>query len=966
MRLLATFLIAALTFGAAVPSAGADPSTPNVTWSAVDIGGGGFVTGLIVGPDGALVARTDVGGAYHRPVGAADWRSLTTTDRVAEPERADHNVVAVAVAPSDPSTIYQAVGNDNDDGRGRVLSSHDGGATFASSQTRWSLNGNDGSRRTGERLAVDPRHPDTVWLGVQDGLWRSIDGGLSWSELSSVPGVNDPTSPGGVTVVVVDDDGPVDAAGRALGLWIGVEDIGVLRTDDGGATWRTVVPLSRGWVVEIERDAVGELVVLADGPGREPLLWRLAGETVTDIEPPADVDLRTVAVDPANPQRLFLSEPGMQDRRLWRSLDGGATWTKLMIDITSPEVAWPEHTTLEGWMSAGELVFGHDGTLWFAEGMGIWHSRDLDDDEVTWTFDSAGIEELVSNDAVKVPGGPLVTAHWDRGLMVHDGEPLPARPEFGSAWSIATTPANPDRLAAVLDNHQRVDDPKPHHRQSATSVDGGRTWQRMGSLVDGTHPDELKFGNIAISSTDPDLLVWAPSDGGRVHRSTDGGDSWTASGTQPDGVFFWRHYLHRHALVADPVDGATFYVLSDAGLHRTTDGAVTWHKMASEDLPGWANVYNVTLRAVPGRSGELFMSAGQLSGNAERPLMRSRDGGASWEALWSVPDAGPFDLGAPVSPGGDPVLWVETRDEDGKRLIARSEDLGDSIDIISSYPIGRYDRLFVVEADTEDPWNVYLGYAGTGFVRGHAAEGVPFSARGPFGVTHRPGIAGANGPVGVDVRTGQALPLATGASDARRVVAAAQRIGATGTWATDDRGKMFVTGDVAHHGDLAGVGLKAPVLAMSPTASGNGYWMAAADGGVFAFGDAAFHGSLGSIVLNRPITAMSVTPGGRGYHLVASDGGVFAFGDARFVGSLGSVPLRRPVTGMATTPTGDGYWLVAADGGVFAFGDAPYVGGLARAGGSDVVGIVASDSGRGYWLVDADGRSHPFGDAASR
>ena len=228
---------------------------------------------------------------------------------------------------------------------------------------------------------------------------------------------------------------------------------------------------------------------------------------------------------------------------------------------------------------------------------------------------------------------------------------------------------------------------------------------------------------------------------------------------------------------------------------------------------------------------------------------------------------------------------------------------------------------------------------------------------------------------------------------------------ATG-WLADVNGRVTPIGSAPNLGDLAGVALHAPVIAVAARPGGAGYWMAALDGGVFAFGGAPFHGSMGGTRLNQPVVGMAPTPSGQGYWLVAADGGVFTFGDARYYGSLGAVRLHRPVGGLVATPSGRGYWLVASDGGVFAFGDAGFFGsGRRRAAavptatiaahthgarvlaprpvrrrpwvrrrtrvqprvGDDLlaVGIVATPSGSGYWIANSDGTLQSFGDASA-
>jgi hypothetical protein len=168
-----------------------------------------------------------------------------------------------------------------------------------------------------------------------------------------------------------------------------------------------------------------------------------------------------------------------------------------------------------------------------------------------------------------------------------------------------------------------------------------------------------------------------------------------------------------------------------------------------------------------------------------------------------------------------------------------------------------------------------------------------------------------------------------------------------------------------HRGDLSGLPLNAPIVAMEATPNGRGYWLLASDGGVFAFGNARFFGSTGAMPLNAPIVAMAPTYTGRGYWLVASDGGVFAFGDATFHGSRGASPPPSGVVGIAATNTGDGYWIASARGEVWAFGDAAFHGDVAHIPlNAPVIDIVTAPFGAGYYLLAADGGVFAFGDAA--
>src|ERR1700722_743364 len=84
---------------------GAEPSAPPrsepYVWRNVVIGGGGFVTGIVMHPHekGLMYARTDVGGAYRWDSGAGEWIPITDWSGMADVNLT--GIESIAVDPSD-------------------------------------------------------------------------------------------------------------------------------------------------------------------------------------------------------------------------------------------------------------------------------------------------------------------------------------------------------------------------------------------------------------------------------------------------------------------------------------------------------------------------------------------------------------------------------------------------------------------------------------------------------------------------------------------------------------------------------------------------------------------------------------------------------------------------------------------------------------------------------------------------
>src|SRR5690606_17608834 len=106
---------------------------------------------------------------------------------------------------------------------------------------------------------------------------------------------------------------------------------------------------------------------------------------------------------------IVLTDEAVRDGHLWSSVDGGDSWQDHDVEIDATRIPWLAQTDLESYMSAGRLVFdpATEGRVWFAEGMGVWRTDDLEADTVTWTSEAVGIEELVVSSIVDPPGDAL-------------------------------------------------------------------------------------------------------------------------------------------------------------------------------------------------------------------------------------------------------------------------------------------------------------------------------------------------------------------------------------------------------------------------------------------------------------------------------------------------------------------------------------------------------------------------------
>ncbi len=696
-------------------------------WNPQEIGSGGWVTGMASHPTQANlhIARTDVGGAYRWNQAGQTWDQLLDASTVEDPQQQDWNVSSVAIAESDPDRIYMATGRRFDVAEGRILRSDDGGDTWLDTGARLPIHANAKHRTGGERLAVDPTNPDHLWFGSRTlGLLESFDAGATFAPVAGVPvGVNS-GDPAGVKWVLADQQG------ADLVLYAGVAGEGVYTATNAGPWTQVYAETTIPYDAEVAAD--GRLFVVSlKSPGRV-MRYDPASGVVDDITPvPQDREFITIGIDPFDANRILVGSSGLGDGRIWRSLDGGDTWTDLDRDAECSQIPWLDlYDADNDFFSASSFTFDPtvQGLLWLPEGFAMRQTTDLSDSEITFSCQSDGIEELVANDVIVTPGGSVITASWDRPIFVHeDGQAAVQQPStrFNSAWDLDWSPADSDFAVAVIGDHRFLNGDGVAY-DSVYTLDGGDSWARFGSFDTATHPADLRFGNVAASASDTSNLVRLPTFNKAVHVTADRGDTWTEiilPGTEgvvgPNdnayaGGSHFSYFLNRKVLAADRVLGGTFYVLHEPlGLFRSDDGGATWVLQPTTGLPQGISSFNAQLEAVPGDAEHLFFTPGTLNGTTT-DFYETRDGGATWRTVAGVNDVTAFGFGAPKFAGGPASIYFNGQ-FDGARGIFESIDDTASWSLVVDYPLGIYQTLKTISGDQTEYGRIYVGWSGVSF-----------------------------------------------------------------------------------------------------------------------------------------------------------------------------------------------------------------------------------------------------------
>lgn len=714
------FVLVVLTFTwqpiNATPSQFEDVSG-DYEWKRLAIGAGGYVPGIDIHPSGSPVyIRTDVSGGYRWDENSQTWINIVTDQTMPDVEPFNYpGVRSIVSAPSNAQRVYMAFA-------GAVYRSENQGNNWIkTSLQNVDFNANGDYRTQGEPLAVDPQNDDVVFFASEAGIGYTLDAGTTWTEIKPADLNINASDIVAMIPIFVPGSGTVNRNGVTVTrtIYLGVNEHGFYQSNDGGQTWTNTpanqLPINNRYE-EAMTTADGTLYMIGTDPNG---LWKkpLNGNWV-DISTPGSSN-RSVSVDPFNTQRILVHQAG---GRGYRSTDGGANWVRFEREMTSPQIPWLG-VEADIWISVGNAVFDPvvQNKLWMAHGFGVIVSQDLADDKITWTEIAVGTDILVSNDVVAPPGGPVITSHWDSPSFTHENlDDFPAEPgistRFNSGWHLDYSEQNPNFVAIVVTDHRNCCAQDGLSNQSGFSTNGGRDWQRFASLENDTHPDGLKWGNVAIAANDTNNMVWLPSRQKPAYYTKDRGATWTEV-TLPGQNSSDSHdnfFLRRHVLVSDRVQNNTFYLLKDFEVYRSTNGGENWTAMGS-NLPtaGFLWKFNTVLASVPGKQGHLFLTPGVLDNRVD-PMYKSTDGGATWVALdlENVSDVG---FGKGLAGMDYPAVYAQgfLDDEPG---LWRSLDGGTTWDKIATYPLGIYEKAQAITGDLQTFGRVYVGLGSNGFV----------------------------------------------------------------------------------------------------------------------------------------------------------------------------------------------------------------------------------------------------------
>jgi len=560
-------------------------------------------------------------------------------------------VAAVAVAPSDPQVIYLAAYE-----LGGLYRSDDGGES-------WRAGAAGMGRVTSLALTVHPTEADVAWTTTLSGAYRTTDGARSWQLMTGLP-------QGPLYALAIDRDGQT--------LYAGGEEPGIWRSDDGGQTWSSQCsPCPEASTLSLL--AASDGLVLA-GTGGKGLWWsqdrgqswrmaggELAGARVAALAASDDGQLFALAngqlytgssangawrpigaegfgalcfaLAGGTSSRLYL---GGRGEGLALSADGGNSWVRVGGEFRHADITWlttdpvdPDRVYL-GTRYHGLYRSGDAGVSWdlVSEELGLRAISALVQDPIDSRVFFAGALDgiyctedggkhwhLVSSEVGKVFVQSLAMDPSSRRIYAGTRHGVYVSEDNGTTWQWRETDTGGIAVFDVLV------DPHDTDRVYAgswgnnvlLSSDAGATWSPIHQGL-----ETLSAHCVAVNPANPQSLYVGTVE--TIYRSINGGESWemSALSERPLSVF---------DLIMEDENPDRLYAGTTEGVYGSYDGGEVWVPLGRMNL-------TATVAVLAQDSADLSII---YAGTERQGLYRSLDGGRHWHS-WGLKGASVYAM----------------------------------------------------------------------------------------------------------------------------------------------------------------------------------------------------------------------------------------------------------------------------------------------------------------------------------
>ena len=373
-----------------------------------------------------------------------------------------------------------------------------------------------GPFRGGRALAIEgvPGEPDTYYFGaVAGGVWKTTDGGANWTPLFDKEAIS---SIGALAVAPSDHNVVYAGTGEAAIRGNTTYGTGVYKSIDAGRTWKSVgLKDTRQIGALIVHPQNPDVVLVAAlghafGPNQERGIFRTSdgGKTWTKVlgkdENTGGID---VVFDPHNPNIIFAAlwqarrqpwffSSGGAGSGLYRSEDNGVTWKHLEGNGLPDGILGRIGITVSGAdpNRIYAMIEAKEGGLYRSDDAGEKWTRVNDDGRFrqrAWYFSKVYADPKSADTVYLLNTGAFRSVDGGKTFNL-----LPAR--HGDHHGLWIDPQNPNRIGNANDGGASI------------STDGGKTWTTQ------NNQPTAQFYHVAVDNAFPYHIYGAQQDNSNV------------------------------------------------------------------------------------------------------------------------------------------------------------------------------------------------------------------------------------------------------------------------------------------------------------------------------------------------------------------------------------------------------------------------------------------------------------------
>ena len=606
-----------------------------------------------------LYAADSTGHLYRSTDGAANW--VQTGYLLAPLANGLSQINQITDAPGSSTRIYLATYASG------ILVSNDSGATFTP------INGAAGSALPPgipfQSIAVDPSNASNLLAGTAfddlglgpdvPSLYHSADGGAHWTPVVTI-------ATGGETYYA-----PVAEIGFGNGMEVYASiDFALYRSPDGGATW-SYASGSPIYLTTVRADRTTPNSVYAGG--YFGLKHSIDGGSIFSDVATAANGFTPNGVDVATAQRFAMSGAtawlASQESGLFISTDGGAHWNGSNSGIDATNIRALGMVPVSA--APPRILAGYGDA--FRPSPGVYAGTDAGDGNVSWANSDSGLRayqiRAITIDPTTANGTPASTVVYAGG---RSEQAVAIAPRNGGIYKSSNGGTSWITIDSGLPLRQPVASPAPFVGTVRSivldphSCAGYPSCTSALNTVYATSNGCYEYTSVAMGSPSPSLVGYCGNSSNttyngayrfRIFKSVDAGGSWNSSdnGIPPSFLgnppnYFDGESLLVVPLVMDPSNPAILYAgTSDSfdanyvasptlqtGIYKSIDSGANWTAintgLPTYPAPSPTTLGVLTLAIDPITPTTLWASVIDINAGAGAPghIYKTTDGGAHW------------------------------------------------------------------------------------------------------------------------------------------------------------------------------------------------------------------------------------------------------------------------------------------------------------------------------------------------